>query len=43
MSYRFDFDVGYGRLRHYTTQAIGGLEARPKTAALAVVDDAGEL
>lgn len=36
MSYRFDFDVGYGRLRHYTTQAIGGLEARTKTAALAV-------
>jgi len=35
MSYSFKGNVGYGRLRRYATQVIGGLEARPQTQALA--------
>lgn len=35
MSYKFGPAVSYGRLRHYCSQVVGGLEARPQTAALA--------
>lgn len=35
MSYKFGPGVSYGRLRHYCSQVVGGLEARPQTAALA--------
>lgn len=34
MSYKFDANNSYGRLRQYTSQVIGGLEARPQTATL---------